>query len=220
MFPCSGCHTRQASEGSCNNSGKSPTVSAPAPQAALRARARTWLGAVLFPSCALASFQMFHAAAHGVLSGSVLLDLLSGSFLSLCFSLTGYRSFIEKKLRLSHHLRNPLTRVPFLEDPWKCFVQAQRESGDSWIPYQMFLLPVAALTAFSISHSDFIRPVPHTPKALGSGGLGSSGDQGRQNRINSLLNTDYACLLDLTNPEAGDISAPFLDAKPRLGEAG
>lgn len=85
MFPCSGGHIRQASEGSCSNSGKSPRVSAPAPRAALRAHARTWLGALLLPSCALAYFQMFHAAACGVLSGSVLLDVLSCSFLSLCF---------------------------------------------------------------------------------------------------------------------------------------
>ncbi|CAK7314529.1 hypothetical protein VULLAG_LOCUS18378 [Vulpes lagopus] len=92
------------------------------PQAALRARAKRWLGAA-FALCPLACFQMFQAAARGVLSGSVSLDLLSCGFSPLCFSPAGYHSFRDEKRRLSPCFLNCLPTVPFSEDPWPCFGQ-------------------------------------------------------------------------------------------------
>lgn len=132
MFSCFSCHARLASEGRCNNLKEKSQCLLQPPQAALRARAKRWLGAVFFPSCTLAYFQMFQAAAHGVLSGSVSLDLLSYSFSFLCFSPTGRRSFIDKKKQktyiflITFKIPRP---VSFSEDPWKCFGQSITKGG-------------------------------------------------------------------------------------------
>lgn len=135
MFSCFSCHTRPASEGRCNNlKEKSQRLLQP-PQAALRACAKRWLGTVLFPSCTLAYFQMFQAVAHGVLSGSVSLDLLSYGFSFLCFSPTGHHSFIDKKQKTKNYIFLITFEIPrpqFLSQkiPGNVLAsQSQREGG-------------------------------------------------------------------------------------------
>lgn len=94
--------------------GQSPTEPAPAPPAALSACARRWLGTVFFPSCVLVCFQMFRAAARGVISGSVSWDLLCCNFSFLRLSPTGQCSFRDKNITSFSPPSKSPDRCPFL----------------------------------------------------------------------------------------------------------
>lgn len=110
------------------------------PQAALRARAKSWLGAT-FSFMPISVFpDVSGSNPWSSYSGSVSLDLLSCGFSFLCFSPAGYRSFRDQKKKKTTTTTTSCSspsklpaHSPFLRRSLAMFWP------DSWISYKMFL---------------------------------------------------------------------------------